>query len=184
MTTADSACLVKFLGLLGPQGALPLATTEEAYGWNLMRDDAFPRFLDILNHRFLQLFFRAWSDARPIGQHDRPDSRPVRHLCGRDDRDRLGALPRPRFGARRRQADAFAGLMAPQAKSASRLREPRRPACSASTVEIDEFVGSRLVFEESERTRLGRRNSGLGTDILVGAQRVQRAGQVPRPHLR
>jgi len=66
--------LVKFLGLLGPQGALPLATTEEAYSWSLMRDDAFPRFLDILNHRFLQLFFRAWSDARPIGQHDRPDA--------------------------------------------------------------------------------------------------------------
>jgi len=64
--------LVKFLGLLGPQGALPLATTEEAYSWNLMRDDAFPRFLDIVNHRFLQLFFRAWSDARPVGQHDRP----------------------------------------------------------------------------------------------------------------
>ena len=36
-------------------------------------------------------------------------------------------------------------------------------------VEIDEFVGSRLVFEESERTRLGRNNSGLGVDILVGA---------------
>ncbi len=26
--------LVKFLGLLGPQGALPLATTEEAYSWS------------------------------------------------------------------------------------------------------------------------------------------------------
>ena len=57
--------LVKFLGLLGPQGALPLATTEEAHHWLLTRDDAFPRFLDILNHRFLQLFFRAWADSRP-----------------------------------------------------------------------------------------------------------------------
>ena len=65
---------VKFLGLLGPQGALPVATTEEAYGWAFERDDAFPRFLDLLNHRFLQLFFRAWADARPIAQHDRPDA--------------------------------------------------------------------------------------------------------------
>jgi type VI secretion system protein ImpH len=64
--------LVRFLGLLGPQGALPLATTEEAYQWNLMRDDAFPRFLDLFNNRFLQLFFRAWADSRPIAQHDRP----------------------------------------------------------------------------------------------------------------
>src|SRR5690349_8315035 len=33
---------VKYLGLLGPQGALPLATTEEAYHYVLARDDAFP----------------------------------------------------------------------------------------------------------------------------------------------
>ena len=95
---------VKFLGLLGPQGALPLATTEEAHGWNLMRDDAFPRFLDILNHRFLQLFFRAWSDARPIGQHDRPESDRFVAYVGIDDRNRIAALPRPRCGARRREA--------------------------------------------------------------------------------
>ena len=53
---------VKFLGMLGPQGALPLSTTEEAYYYVLAQDDAFPRFLDIFNHRFIQLFFRAWAD--------------------------------------------------------------------------------------------------------------------------
>src|SRR4051812_47520714 len=62
----------KFLGMLGPQGALPLATTEEAYHYKLAHDDAFPRFLDVFNHRFLQLFFRAWANSRPIAQHDRP----------------------------------------------------------------------------------------------------------------
>ncbi len=36
--------LTKFLGFLGPQGALSLATTEEAYGWLTARDDAFPAF--------------------------------------------------------------------------------------------------------------------------------------------
>ena len=66
--------LAKFLGLLGPQGALPLATTEEAHTWWLARDDAFPRFLDLFNHRFLGLFYRAWADARPIVQRDRPES--------------------------------------------------------------------------------------------------------------
>jgi type VI secretion system protein ImpH len=65
---------VRYLGLLGPQGALPLATTEEAYHYVLGRDDAFPRFLDVFNHRFIQLFFRAWADARPIAQHDRPEA--------------------------------------------------------------------------------------------------------------
>ena len=112
--------LVKFLGLLGPQGALPLATTEEAYSWSLMRDDAFPRFLDILNHRFLQLFFRAWSDARPIGQHDRPDAdRFVTYVgamigIGSGPFQSLDAVPDA-------AKMAYAGLMAPASKSASRL---------------------------------------------------------------
>src|SRR5258707_191721 len=63
---------VKFLGLLGPQGALPLATTEEAHHFVLAQDDAFSRFLDIFNNRFIQLFFRAWADSPPIVQNDRP----------------------------------------------------------------------------------------------------------------
>jgi type VI secretion system protein ImpH len=157
----------KFLGLLGPQGALPLETTEEAHGWALMRDDAFPRFLDLFNHRFLQLFYRAWADARPIVQHDRPDedrfityigamigvgSPPYRDLDTVPDAAKL----------------AFAGLMAPQAKSASRLRA-LIAGLFGVRVEIDEFVGSRLTIEHGERSRLGAANSALGADTLVGA---------------
>ena len=36
------------------------------------RDDAFPRFVDIFQRRFLALFYRAWADPRPIAQNDRP----------------------------------------------------------------------------------------------------------------
>jgi len=166
-TASRFRVFVKFLGLLGPQGALPLATTEEAHNWNLMRDDAFPRFLDILNHRFLQLFFRAWSDARPIGQHDRPQADRFAAYVGT-----MIGIGSPPYRDRDSVSDAaklaFSGLMAPQAKSASRLRSLVSGFFGVA-VEIDEFVGSRLVFEESERTRLGRRNSGLGADILVGA---------------
>jgi type VI secretion system protein ImpH len=158
--------LVKFLGLMGPQGALPLATTEEAYGWNLMRDDAFARFLDVMNQRFLQLFFRAWSDARPIGQHDRPDAdRFVTYVgamvgIGSEPFQDLDAVPDA-------AKLAFAGLMGPQSKSASRLRSVVSGLFGVEA-EIDEFLGSRLVFEESDRTRIGKNNCGLGRDLLVG----------------
>ena len=33
----------RFLGLSGPQGALPLTTTDESLSWLLMRDDSFAR---------------------------------------------------------------------------------------------------------------------------------------------
>ena len=49
----------RFLGFFGPQGALPLATTIEAYHWKQRNDDAFVKFVDIFAIRFLQLFFRA-----------------------------------------------------------------------------------------------------------------------------
>jgi type VI secretion system protein ImpH len=158
---------VKFLGLLGPQGALPLATTEEVYSWWLMRDDAFPRFLDLLNHRFLQLFFRAWADARPIAQHDRPDADRFKTYIGAV----IGTGSRP-YQDLDTVPDAakmaFAGLIGSQAKGASRLR-----SCIAGlfgvAVEIDEFVGSHLVIEESERSFIGRSNSSLGIDLLMGA---------------
>jgi type VI secretion system protein ImpH len=95
---------VKFLGMLGPNGALPLATTEEAYGWLLARDDAFPRFLDLFSHRFLQLFYRAWADARPAAQHDRPDADRFKDYVG--SALGIGSEPYrdPGLGAGRRQA--------------------------------------------------------------------------------
>ena len=134
--------LVKYLGLLGPQGALPLATTEEAYHYLLAHDDAFSRFLDIFNNRFIQLFFRAWADARPIVQHDRPDadrfvayigsaigvgSRPYRDLDSVPDASKLG----------------FAGILGSQAKCASRLASAVRGLFNVRA-EVEEFVGSRL----------------------------------------
>ena len=160
--------LVKFLGLLGPQGALPLATTEEALGWMFSYgDDAFPRFADLLNSRFLQLFFRAWADARPIAQHDRPELDRFKTYIGAmvgigsaalQDLDTL-----PDAGKLN-----FAGLAAAQTKSASRLRAMIRGLFGVK-VEIDEFVGSRLALEEAEQSTLGGRNGRLGHDTIVGA---------------
>lgn len=157
---------VKYLGLLGPQGALPLATTEEAYHYVLAQDDAFPRFLDVFNNRFIQLFFRAWADSRPIVQHDRPDadrfvayigsaigvgSKPYQDLDSVPDSVKLG----------------FAGLLGSQIKSASRLAGA---ICGIFNVraEIDEFVGSRLEIEAAELTILGGRYNTLGENALLG----------------
>lgn len=157
---------VRFLGLFGPQGALPLTTTEETYGWLLARDDAFPRFADVFQHRFLQLFFRAWADARPIAQHDRPEAdRFVGYIGatigvaspGTRDADSVPDLAKLEF----------AGLIAPQVKSASRLKRLISGLFDVPC-EIDEFVGSWLVLDPADRSRLGQRQCGLGVDTLLG----------------
>ena len=157
----------RFLGMFGPPGALPLTTTEEAYSWLLERDDAFPRFVDIFQRRFLELFFRAWADARPVTQHDRPDEDRFRAYIGA-----MIGIGTPAF----RDADSisdfaklqYAGLLAARVKSASRLR-----ACLTSfletRVEIEEFVGGWLELDPAERTRVGQANSRLGQDCVAGA---------------
>ncbi|MDB5560501.1 MAG: type secretion protein family [Enterovirga sp.] len=158
---------VKFLGLLGPQGPLPLATTNEAYAWWLGRDDSFARFLDLFNNRFLQLFFRAWADARPIAQHDRPELDRFAGYVGTT----IG-LGSPVYRNLDSVPDAaklaFAGLLGPSAKSATRLRNAVAGLFRVQ-VEIEEFVGTFLTFDVEDRTRLGQKHARLGVDLLVGS---------------
>jgi type VI secretion system protein ImpH len=65
---------VRFLGLLGAQGPMPLHFTEYVRERLRNRGDAtLARFLDVFHHRLLSLFYRAWAQAQPTVHHDRPD---------------------------------------------------------------------------------------------------------------
>jgi type VI secretion system protein ImpH len=161
------ALFQQFLGLSGPQGALPLALTHESYQYFRADDDALARFLDLFNNRFLQLFFRAWADARPIAQHDRPDDDRFEGYVGASvglgsavyhDLDSLPDMAKV----------GYAGLMAPAAKSASRLRD-LVAGLFGVRVDVQEFVGLRLVLEPEEHSYLGRANSRLGVDAMMGS---------------
>ena len=58
----------------GPNGPLPLHLTE--YARERLRhagDPTLSRFLDLFHHRFLALFYRAWAQAQPHVNRDRPD---------------------------------------------------------------------------------------------------------------
>lgn len=181
--------LVRFLGMLGPQGALPTATTEESWVWMRDGDESFPRFLDVFEHRFLQLFFRAWADSRPISHADRWRLPPPKltdrkrldlydeQMKHRHDRFEdylgsaigLGSPPYRHLDAVPDQAKlGYAGLMAPKAKSAARLRQ-LLSGLFGVRVEVDEFVGSRLVFHPEDRSKLGLSLCRLNEDVILGA---------------
>jgi type VI secretion system protein ImpH len=159
--------IARFLGMFGPQGALPLTTTEETYLWLRERDDAFPRFVDIFQRRFLALFFRAWADPRPIAQNDRPDEDRFKAYIG----SMIGVGSPPY-----RNADTisdfakmeFAGLIGSKAKSASRLRNLIAGLFGVK-VDVDEFIGSWLSFDKQECTQLGANQSRLGADTILGS---------------
>ena len=65
--------LVRFFGLLGPQGPMPLHFTEVVRDRQRHHDDAtLAHFLDLFHHRLLSLFYRAWAQAQPVVHLDRP----------------------------------------------------------------------------------------------------------------
>lgn len=158
---------VRFLGLLGPQGALPMPTTEEAYAWMLEREHAFARFLDIFNHRFLQFFYRAWADSRPVVHADRPRDARFHGWIGA-----VAGIGTPAFenadGLALNAKLAFVGLVGARVPSASRLEALIRGLFGVRT-EVEEFVGGWLPLERSERSSLGGINARLGQDLVVGS---------------
>ncbi|TDX62568.1 type VI secretion system protein ImpH [Methylosinus sp. sav-2] len=158
--------VLKFLGMLGPQGALPLSVTEEAHGWSLQQDPSFPHFLDIFNNRFLQLFYRAWADSRAIVQHDRPDCDRFQDYV--TSTIGLGTPPYRGLAATPKGISVYAGLLGSRTKSGERLAGAIR-GLFAVEVEIEQLGGGWLTIEEGERNRLGRRNCGLGGDLMLGA---------------
>ena len=160
----------RFLGFFGPQGALPLATTYEAYHWMRAHDDSFVRFTDIFADRFLQLFYRAWADARPIALFGRPEEDRFRAWVGSAiglgtpalrDRDSLPDIAKL----------AYAGILGSRVKSATRLAQVQRGILGVE-IRVTERVASWLDFEPQDCTRLGQTGAVLGQSTHLGA-RVQ-----------
>jgi type VI secretion system protein ImpH len=64
---------VRFFGLLGPQGPMPLHFTEYVRERQRQHGDhTLVHFLDLFHHRLLSLFYRAWAQAQPTVHLDRP----------------------------------------------------------------------------------------------------------------
>ncbi len=156
----------KFLGMLGPMGPLPTNLTEEALAWFSRRDDAFVRFLDIFNNRFLQLFYRAHSDCRPASQALRPKQDRFRDYVGSslgigtDSWRDLDSMPDG-------QKYAYAGILGPRSISASRIENVLSGIFGVGC-EVEQFIGTFLPVDKSEQTRVGMAHARLGLDAIVG----------------
>ena len=66
--------LVNFLGLLGPNGPMPLHITQYVRERVLLHhDQTLARFLDVFNHRMVSFFYRAWAANQQTVQFERGD---------------------------------------------------------------------------------------------------------------
>ncbi len=163
--------LVYFLGLLGPNGPLPLHLTE--YARDRLRnshDPTFARFLDLFHHRMISLFYRGWANAQPTVNFDRPGSDRFALYVGA-----LFGLAMPSLRDRDRWPDLaklhYAGHLSCQAHNADGLRAVLGDYFRLA-VDVEQFVGQWLELPEPAFSRLGlsRDTCSLGRSVILGSR--------------
>ena len=160
---------VRLFGLLGPNGPLPVHITE--YARHRLRhagDPTLSRFLDLFNHRFLALLYRAWAQAQPHVNRDRAGQDRYVVYVGAF----VGAAPEP-LQHRDTVPDLarlfHAGTLARQVRNAEGLASIIRQFFCVP-VRIEEFVGRWLRLAPRDRTHLGGDAKNLGAAAVLGAR--------------
>lgn len=165
--TQKPTLINRFFGFFGPHGPLPIHITEYARDRQTNNGDAtLVDFLNMLTHRAMSLLYRAWTSGQPAVDLDRgEDTRFAGHvaaLSGHRGAHLQGRDAMPDLAKRH-----FAGLLA---------MGPRNPDGLVSllsgffdaTVGLEEYVGSWLELDPSDRWQLGAR-AGLGQDTSIGS---------------
>jgi type VI secretion system protein ImpH len=157
-----------FLGLFGPNGAMPLHVTEHAIDRERnAHDPTMVAFSDMFHHRMLSLFYRAWADAEPTVQWDRPEQDRFRTYIGA-----LIGMATPHLASRDALPDQykrfFAGRLVPQARNAEGL-EGFLEHYFGVAVRVVEFVVGWMRVPEDAHLRMGASMASLGSNAMLGA---------------
>ena len=160
---------VRLFGLLGPNGPLPIHLTE--YARERLRnagDRTLCRFFDLFHHRFVAMFYRAWAQAQPHVNRDRPDA------------DRFGGYVASLLGLRPaafRHRDTVpdvarlfhVGVLIRHVRNAEGLRAILEHFFRVP-VRIEQFVAHWMALAPGERTYLAREGATLGHGAVLGAR--------------
>lgn len=158
-----------FFGLFGPNGALPTHITEYAFQrLKHHHDPTFIRFVNLFQHRMFSLFYRAWANAQPTVNFDRPEEDRFKTYVGsfiglglesnqnRDDiTDQLKLHYSGHFSCQAKHAEGLAAIL---------------HGYFGLIVEIEEFIGEWLDIPDDSICRLGdsEQTGCLGTTVILG----------------
>jgi type VI secretion system protein ImpH len=164
---------VRFFGLFGPMGPLPLHLTEHARDRLRNHGDATTaRFADVFHHRLLLLFYRAWSQSQPTVQADRASDDQFAKWVGA----LFGQAP-----ATLRQRDSVpdaakrfaSGHLARATRNAESIEKVLRQYFSVP-IRVETHVGHWMLLRPEDRSRLGGVSQGgsarLGVSAVAGAK--------------
>lgn len=163
--------LVRFLGLWGPQGPMPIHLTEVARERQRSYNDlSLVRFADVFHHRALLLFYRAWRQAQPTASRDRPATDRFRTYTGA-----LFGQGSPAWFGRSAVADDskrfFAGHLHRSARNADGLADILTMYFRVP-VQIEAFAPRWMPLPPSQRFALGQGDEAgaLGRGVVAGAR--------------
>ncbi|MBZ9708677.1 type VI secretion system baseplate subunit TssG [Mesorhizobium sp. ESP7-2] len=182
---APARVTVANLGLLGPEGPMPLHLTR----WVLDRlsqrwftgadaeqtsDTTFVDFVNILQHRIMALYYRAWADAHPAVQVERSVGGRVRAMLEAMSGIGLPGTQDPELDTvRLRQA----GSLASQVDGVERLTLFLATAFKVP-VQVKEFVAAWTTIPTALQTRLGKAHAGLGRGATIGPRVFSRQSRI------
>jgi len=164
---------VTFLGMTGPHGALPVAYTEIAMDRECFGDRSFADFLDIFNHRLIELFFEAWKKHHFVIGYEQARHKSLDQddftsylfdLIGMGTIGLRGRMPVADLGLLH-----YAGLMAQRPHSAEGLGSFLQDYFDLP-VKVEQFVGKWHALEPDEACSLGANelSSQLGGGAVAG----------------
>lgn len=183
---------VRFTGLTGPNGPLPLRMTEfirnrlrgvydpdlrgsaadtsAQYGIVSPRDSTLAEFLDVFHHRMISLFYRAWAAAEKTVDFDRESDRIfaewIASTCGLGlpEFDGLDSIPTW-------NKVAFAGHLGHQTRPVAGLRGILAEAFRFPA-EVISLVGHWVAIPKDQQCRLGESpdTGRIGSSCVVGSK--------------
>jgi type VI secretion system protein ImpH len=164
---------VTFLGMTGSYGVLPVAYTELALDREAFGDRSFSDFLDIFNHRLIELFYEAWKkhhfvvgyeETHRKASEDDEFTTYLFDLIGMGTKGLRGRMPVPDPALLH-----YAGLLAQRPGSAEALRLVLQNYFGIP-VRVEQFVGNWHALEPEEACSLGsgESSSQLGGGAVAG----------------
>lgn len=165
---ATALLIVYFLGLCGVNGPMPLEFTSIVFQRSHNHYDlTLQRFLDIINHRFIVLFYRAWAANEAVVSFDRIDDDSIGTML----RGLIGCTPNfaenlwPGAEYARMAAAAYFG-------AGSHSRDGLEQLLSEylhSEVAVEDMVMGTYSIPRQFQCKLGRENTScLGVNMQLG----------------
>lgn len=184
-STVKARVTVANIGLLGPEGPMPLHLTR----WVLDRlsqrwfsgvdaqqtsDTTFVDFANILQHRMIALYYRAWADAHPAVQVERVVGGRVRAMLEAMAGIGLPGTQTPDLDTvKLRQAASLASQVDGPERLTLFLAEAFRVP-----VRIKEFVAAWISIPAGLQTRLAKAYAALGQGATIGPRVFNRQSRI------